>query len=51
MSIFSKPKILFMDEPTIGFDPLSKKSLFKMLKKLKLNDSSILMSTHRYDDA
>ena len=39
----------FMDEPTTGVDPVSRRSLFKMLKLLK--SSSLVLTTHRMDEA
>lgn len=41
-----KPKILILDEPTRGLDYNIKNSLGKMLKKLNLNGTTIIMVTH-----
>mmetsp|Transcript_41168 Transcript_41168/g.62616 ORF Transcript_41168/g.62616 Transcript_41168/m.62616 type:complete len:146 (+) Transcript_41168:21-458(+) len=49
MSLVGSPKIEFLDEPTTGVDPVSRRSLFSMLRLLK--ESSILMTTHRMDEA
>lgn len=49
MSLIGNPKILFMDEPTTGVDPVSSRSLFKMLKNLE--DCSMILTTHRMDEA
>jgi ATP-binding cassette subfamily A (ABC1) protein 3 len=45
----ANPAVEFLDEPTTGVDPISRRSLFKMLKHLK--DSSIMLTTHRMDEA
>lgn len=49
MSLLGCPHIEFLDEPTTGVDPVSRRSLFKMLKNL--NDCSIILTTHRMDEA
>lgn len=49
MSLIACPKVEFMDEPTTGVDPVSRRSLFKMLKSL--DDSSMVLTTHRMDEA
>lgn len=49
MSLVACPTLEFLDEPTTGVDPVSRRSLFKMLKSLK--HSSIVLTTHRMDEA
>jgi ABC-type multidrug transport system ATPase subunit len=49
MSLVANPKCEFLDEPTTGVDPVSRRSLFSMLKNL--NDSSLILTTHRMDEA
>lgn len=49
MSLIACPWIEFLDEPTTGVDPVSRRSLFKMLKGL--NESSMVLTTHRMDEA
>ena len=46
------PKILFLDEPTTGLDPVSRASVWKMIRKLKEQANlTILMTTHYMDEA
>lgn len=48
--LISNPKLLIMDEPTIGLDNNSKKRLMKMLKKLKtMYSKTIIIVTHDVD--
>ena len=49
MSLMSCPSVEFLDEPTTGVDPVSRRSLFKMLKGL--GDSAMILTTHRMDEA
>ena len=49
LTLLISPKVEFLDEPTTGVDPVSRRSLFKMIKQL--TDSSILLTTHRMDEA
>jgi ATP-binding cassette subfamily A (ABC1) protein 3 len=49
LSLLACPKVEFLDEPTTGVDPVSRRSLFKMLKHLE--QSSIVLTTHRMDEA
>lgn len=45
-AIIGKPKLLIMDEPTNGVDPASLEILTKVLRQLKENGTSILISSH-----
>jgi ABC-2 type transport system ATP-binding protein len=47
-----EPKILFLDEPTTGLDPVSRVSVWEMLSSLKeRRDLTILLTTHYMDEA
>ncbi len=46
------PKILFLDEPTTGLDPVSRTSVWEMISKLKQQSAlTILLTTHYMDEA
>jgi ABC-2 type transport system ATP-binding protein len=46
------PRILFLDEPTTGLDPVSRSAVWEMIKKLKATANlTILLTTHYMDEA
>lgn len=51
-ALISQPKMLFLDEPSIGLDPAARKSLWKHIQTLnKQTQTTILMTTHDMDEA
>lgn len=50
-ALIHKPTILFLDEPTTGVDPVSRKEFWEMLKRLKEQNITIVVSTPYMDEA
>lgn len=51
LAICGNPKLLFLDEPTVGMDITARKSLWKAIKALKAQGTSILLTTHYLEEA
>ena len=51
ISLIHNPKILILDEPTVGLDPLLRKQIWQELYRLKEKGVTILITTHVMDEA
>ena len=49
--ILHNPKVLFLDEPTVGVDVQSKNSIIEYLKKLNKNGTTIIYTSHHLSEA
>ena len=50
MAIISEPKVLFLDEPTLGLDVLARRELWRVIKDLK-GSVTIVLTTHYMEEA
>ena len=51
MSLVNDPAVLFLDEPTTGLDPQSRRSMWQIIKKLKKAGTTIFLTTQYLDEA
>ena len=51
VGLLHKPKLLFMDEPTVGIDPQSRRAILDSVKSLNKDGMTILYTTHYMEEA
>ena len=51
LGIVGNPELLFLDEPTTGFDPEARRAFWQLIKKLRDEGTTILLTTHYLDEA
>jgi ABC-2 type transport system ATP-binding protein len=51
VGLLHKPQLVFMDEPTVGIDPQSRRSILDMVKALRDEGMTVLYTTHYMEEA
>ena len=50
-TLINKPKIIFLDEPTTGLDPQARRNLWELIREIRNNGTTIIITTHYMDEA
>jgi ABC-2 type transport system ATP-binding protein len=50
-TLINKPKIVFLDEPTTGLDPQARRNLWELIKEIRNNGTTVIITTHYMDEA
>ena len=51
LSLINDPEIVFLDEPTTGLDPQSRRHLWKLIQRIKSQGKTVLLTTHYMEEA
>lgn len=51
LAIVGRPQLLFLDEPTTGFDPQARRSFWQMVRDLRTEGTTMILTTHYLEEA
>lgn len=50
-TLINQPKIIFLDEPTTGLDPQARRNLWELIREIRSNGTTVIITTHYMDEA
>ena len=50
-TLINQPKIIFLDEPTTGLDPQARRNLWDLIREIRSNGTTVIITTHYMDEA
>lgn len=50
-ALLTRPKVLFLDEPTVGLDPQVRRQIWDLVRNLKANGTTVFLTTHYIEEA
>ncbi len=50
-TLINKPKIIFLDEPTTGLDPQARRNLWELIRSIRDQGTTVIITTHYMDEA
>ncbi len=50
-TLINQPRIIFLDEPTTGLDPQARRNLWDLIKEIRNNGATVILTTHYMDEA
>lgn len=50
-TLINKPRIVFLDEPTTGLDPQARRNLWDLIRKIREEGTTVVLTTHYMDEA
>ena len=50
-TLINHPKIIFLDEPTTGLDPQARRNLWELIKNIRNQGTTVIITTHYMDEA
>lgn len=51
LALINKPRLVFLDEPSTGLDPQSRRNLWEIVRQIKAEGKTVIMTTHSMEEA
>ncbi len=51
LALINDPKVVFLDEPTTGLDPKARRKIWELIRKLKSEERTVILTTHYLEEA